>query len=72
MIMVTGWRYYYRRWLGWVPLQFCIACGKPYWGGFPAFGWDRMVVWGRRRLGVQWMPWWREYCSRECSRQEYG
>lgn len=60
----TGWRYYWRRWLGWLPLQFCMVCGKPYWGGLPS------VRLRALRLEVQWLPWWKEYCSLKCCHQD--
>jgi hypothetical protein len=63
--MITGWRYYWRRYLGWVPIQFCCICGKPYWGGFPAF-WYRFGKWQ-----WVWMPYWKDYCSTECCEEEH-
>lgn len=59
---MTGWRYYYRRYLGWLPVQFCMVCGKPYWGGFPVVGFDCT----RRRLFWQWLAWYMDYCSAQC------
>lgn len=50
-IMVRGWRYHWRRYLGWFPIQFCLACNRPYYGGLPRQGWQ---------------PWYQEYCRREC------
>lgn len=55
--MITGWRYYWRRYLGWFPIQFCAICGKPYWGGLPS---------------VDWMPSWMDYCSRDCADEDLG
>ena len=42
---MTGWRYYCRRYLGFLPGQFCVICGRWYWGGLPWF---------------DWMPWYQE------------
>lgn len=53
--MITGWRYYWRRYLGWLPVQFCMVCGRWYWGGLPRPG---------------WMPWWTDYCSRKCADED--
>lgn len=61
---VSGWRYRWRRYLGWFPIQFCMVCGKWYWGGFPELARNN----GRWRW--QWMPWWKDYCSRECSDED--
>jgi hypothetical protein len=55
MNVLTGWRYLWRRYLGWVPLQFCVVCGSPYWGGIPWRGWQ---------------PCYMDYCSRMCCDQE--
>lgn len=33
--MITGWRYWYRRYFGCIPIQFCMTCGRWYWGGLP-------------------------------------
>lgn len=73
--MITGWRYYWRRYLGWFPVQFCMVCGKPYWGGLPKFEWqlcenlDRGPMMKRRLICV-WMPWWMDYCSQKCADEE--
>jgi hypothetical protein len=56
--MITGWRYLWRKYLGWLPIQFCMVCGGWYWGGFPRFNFTAPRV--------QWMPWWQDYCSKEC------
>lgn len=64
--MVTGWRYYYRRYFGWLPVQFCMVCGGWYWGGFPCPAAPRH--W--RNHFWQWMPAWRDYCSRECADED--
>lgn len=54
----SHWLYikYWRRYLGWCPLQFCMVCGAAHWAGMPRFS----------RLSLGWMPWWKEYCSVEC------
>jgi hypothetical protein len=51
------WRYYWRRYFGWFPIQFCMTCGGWYWGGLP---------W----IGLTWIPSWKEYCSKKCSDAE--
>ena len=30
---------WWNRWLAWSPLQLCIVCGRPYWGGWPTPMW---------------------------------
>lgn len=60
MHKATGWKFYWRRYLGWFPIQFCMVCGKPYWGGFPQF---RFEKW---KIVCIWMPWWMDFCSTEC------
>lgn len=49
--------YLYRRYFGWFPIQFCIWCGKPYWGGWPMFDMGQCV----------WLAWMKEFCSKQCS-----
>ena len=49
--MLTGWRYWYRRYLGWVPFQPCFMCERWYWGGFPIRGWQACY---------------KEFCSKDC------
>lgn len=44
-------RYRWRRYLGWFPLQPCMGCWKWYWGGLPWAGWEASA---------------KEYCSQEC------
>lgn len=56
----TGWRYYWRRYLGWFPIQFCMVCGKWYWGGLPEIE-ARKVV---------WLAWWKDYCSTKCADED--
>jgi hypothetical protein len=51
--MITGWRYYFRRYLGWFPLQPCITCRRWYWGGLPYKGWEACD---------------QECCSKECAK----
>lgn len=58
--MITGWRYYWRRYLGWLPLQWCMVCGDPYWGGFPRWSIER------GRIRFQWQACWADYCSHKC------
>ena len=48
---MTGWMYYWRRYLGWIPFQPCIACRRWYWGGLPFDGWQACF---------------KEYCSKRC------
>lgn len=50
--MLTGWKYYWIRFLGWFPLQPCRQCSQWYWGGLPMQGWE---------------PCMREYCSKACA-----
>lgn len=61
---MTHWRYYYRRYLGWLPVQFCMMCGRWYWGGLPVF-WYRFGKWQ-----WLWMPSWMDYCSKKCCDEE--
>ena len=51
MIIVTGWRYWYRRYLGWFPIQPCLICRRWYWGGLPFSGWQASM---------------KEFCSKKC------
>lgn len=53
--MITGWRYWYRWFLGWFPLQPCMACWRWYWGGLPF-----------KSGGIWWQACYKEYCSRKC------
>lgn len=50
-----GWRYFWRRYVGWFPIQFCMICGHWYWGGLPCPG---------------WRPWMADYCSRACADED--
>lgn len=70
--------YWYRRLFGWLPVQFCMVCGKPYWGGWPRFHLDaetimqpgsKWVGWPRsgKRWTCVWQAYWMDYCSKECS-----
>jgi hypothetical protein len=61
---------YYRRYAGWLPVQFCMICGRPYWGGLPRF-WivrKRCHRTGRfySTIGMTWQASWKDYCSMEC------
>jgi uncharacterized membrane protein len=62
--MISGWRYYYRFWLGWLPIQFCMVCGKPYWGGWPVFRIEGL------KFYVVWLAWYADYCSQECADED--
>lgn len=61
MIIVTGWRYWYRRYLGWIPLQPCLACNRWYWGGLPGC-WE----WRDRLPEARWWACYKEFCSKRC------
>lgn len=37
--MLTGWRYYWRRYLGILPAQPCYICGALFWVGLGHGGW---------------------------------
>lgn len=77
-------RYLWRKWMGWCPVQWCMVCGRPYWGGLPRWTitWvsNDMIdhkVWlpGKnchRAIVPIWLPWWKEYCSCECSMEEWA
>lgn len=78
---VSGWRYWYRRYCGWIPIQFCMICGRWYWGGLPRF-WITNKVAGQKTnnyegniyqtpiykkgIGATWLPSWKDYCSQKC------
>jgi len=78
--MIAGWRYYWRRYLGFVPVQFCMVCSRPYWGGLPRFSREwvsdrdhRKFIPGKncwRAWVVNWMPWWKDYCSMACCKKD--
>ena len=53
------WRYYWRRYLKGVPLQWCNLCGRAYCGGLPQ--------WSFARRRWQWLASYKEFCSRECA-----
>lgn len=57
--MIPHWHYLYRRFLGFLPIQFCMVCSKPYWAGFPG-------CWNRHAWRFDWMPSMSDYCSRAC------
>lgn len=65
---VDGWRYWYRRYLGWLPVQFCMVCGKPYWGGFPYP--SKWLTWPWKWT-LQWQASWMDYCSRKCCNEDF-
>jgi len=58
---MVGWRYYYRRYLGWLPVQFCMVCGRPYWGG-----WPRWEIHQGKIINT-WQAWMMDYCSTRCA-----
>ena len=51
MIFAGGFKYYWRRYLGWFPWQPCLVCQHWYWGGLPFKGWQACY---------------QEYCSKDC------
>ena len=78
---VTGWRYWYRRYCGWFPIQLCMVCGKAYWGGFPRWWIVKTFRWEDARdnkfptmlkavffhkVGMTWQASWMDYCSQKC------
>lgn len=63
---MNRWRYLYRRYLGWLPVQFCMVCGRAYWGGFPCFEWDRRT----KRPICTWAAWMMDYCTSECAQED--
>jgi hypothetical protein len=63
---LTGWKGFWRRWLGWMPVQFCMVCGKAYWGGWPQ--WE----WRDGRLTNIWQAWFMDYCSTKCCEQDWA
>ncbi len=71
---------YWRRYAGWFPVQFCMTCGKWYWGGLPRV-WivkesieiehirypdSCFEIVERWKIKNTWQAWWKDYCSREC------
>ena len=73
--MITGWRYWYRLYFGWLPIQFCAVCGHWYWGGLPRWWIVREVVITeqptkelnyRYVLKTTWEASWKDYCSQKC------
>jgi hypothetical protein len=50
-------RYYWRRYLGWMPFQPCFGCSRWYWGGWPGGGWQAVY---------------QEYCSLEIELSEFA
>lgn len=66
-----GWRYCHRRWCGWFPVQFCVVCGRAYWGGWPS-AWLTRSPFSRWRFRVDiWQPWMIDYCSPACCRLDW-
>ena len=55
--MLTGWQYYWNRYLGWFPFQPCRICNNWYWGGLPFSGWQASY---------------KEYCSQKCYEESDG
>lgn len=51
-----------KRFMAWFPLQSCMMCGKPYWGGWPRFDF--------RRRQWAWLPDWQDYCGQECASED--
>lgn len=51
IVSVDGFKYWWRRLLGWFPIQPCMACSNWYWGGLPFRGWQASY---------------QEYCSKKC------
>lgn len=49
---MTRFRYLWRLYLGWFPIQPCLGCWRWYWGGFPDRGWEASY---------------KEYCSKQCN-----
>jgi len=84
--MITGWRYWYRRYFGWIPIQFCMVCGKWYWGGLPRWWVIRegfkvtnkahpsypngFKTRGVYRIRMTWAASWMDYCSMKCSYED--
>lgn len=65
--MTERFKYFWRRYLGWMPIQFCMVCGKPYWGGLPRWGWvDDFFGFESRSFRMTWAAWMQDYCSQEC------
>jgi len=52
---MTNFRYYWRLWFGWFPLQPCMNCTRWYWGGLP---WP-----------PGWQAAYQEFCCAECADQ---
>lgn len=78
---VSGWRHFYRYYLGWIPVQFCMVCGGAHWAGLPRFWIVKKMKWVEagdpkfprmqaakfyHRIGWTWLPWWNDYCSQAC------
>jgi hypothetical protein len=69
--------YRWRRHVGWFPIQFCMGCHKPYWGGLPRYSreWvsdkDFKVFFPgkntRKEWVPRWLPSWQDFCSKKCN-----
>ncbi len=56
--MYDAFAVWWKRHCGLIPFQFCMVCGRLYWGGWPWFS--------IREWQWQWKPWWGDYCSKSC------
>jgi hypothetical protein len=63
--MISRWHYLYRRYLGWLPVQFCMICERAYWAGFPD-------CWNWQTWRFDWMPWMQDYCCKKCADEDCG
>lgn len=61
--MIPRWHYLFRRYLGFLPWQFCMVCGRAYWAGFPG-------CWNWSTWRFDWMPSMSDYCSKACCDEE--
>lgn len=57
------WRYYWRRYLTLVPVQFCFVCGRGFWAGWPALAWNPDV-------GIRLIAGYNDYCSGKCAKED--
>ena len=55
---------YWRVYAGWFPIQLCMVCAKPYWGGFPQ--WEKQ----NGKWEYVWEASYKEYCSQECCEED--
>lgn len=73
-----GFHYYWRRYLGWMPVQKCMVCGKWYWGGLPRFWFVKVTRYmpggeragDRYRFCCTWQASWMDYCSHKCCEED--